>query len=121
MADITNPQVVAFANNRMRPLADAITKVQYAIDAFLIDANAEGIPALIVAGGVGNFIGDGSDVDGRPRVTGQNMADFRSAITVLQTCLETTTAIASGGVSGTGGKTPSVIISGIQVNGSPRT
>ena len=113
MADITTPQVVTFANNRTRVLADKIASLYYALTAYQNDYASQGIAALITAGGTSNFIGDGSDVDGRQRITGTQMANFKAGVDAMVTALGTTN------ITGVG--TPmSTIVNGIQVNGSPR-
>jgi hypothetical protein len=113
MADITNPQIVTFANERARTIADAIEVFSEKVDAFVADYAAQGMTALITAAGASELVADGSEADGRQRITGTKIINLRAALLQLQTALMTTA------VSGVG-STPKVIADGIQVNGSPR-
>jgi hypothetical protein len=81
MPDITDPQVVVFANNRIRPLADKLYSAYYAAKSVNQDYNAGDIGTQINTAGSGNLIADGSEVDGRTRITG---GDIYNMITLLQ-------------------------------------
>jgi hypothetical protein len=70
LAETTNPQIVAFSNTRVRPLADELFKAYNLITAFVAEYNAQGIGALITAAGASQIIADGSLTDGRSRITG---------------------------------------------------
>ena len=113
MADIVNPQVVTFANERCRVIADELERVCTHIDAWLVDYAAQGIAALITAEGASNNVADGSETDGRQRVTGTEIINLRAGLLQAQTALEVTA------VSGVG-TSVKAICDGIQVNGSPR-
>lgn len=115
MAEITNPQVVTFANERARTMADTVVRLSAQVDAWLADYTAQGIAAAITgdAAGSSSNIGDGSATDGRQRVTGSEIINFRAALLQVQTALTTTL------VSGVGA-TVKAIADGIQVNGSVR-
>ena len=113
MAEITNPQIIVFANERARTMADRVVSLSAAIDAWLSDWTAQGMSAAITAAGVAENIADGSEYDGRQRVTGTKLVNFRAALLQLQSAL-TSTAVAGVGA------TPKAIADGIQVNASPR-
>jgi len=113
MADTIDPQLGLFANNRIRPLADRITALVLAAQSFQADYAAYGINALIVASGNSNTIGDGSAADGRPRITGIQIQNFKAALDQIVTNATVTT------VPGVGA-TPANIAQAIQVNGSTR-
>lgn len=113
MADIVSPQVVHFCNERVRPMADQVERFCSMLDAWLTDYGAQGIATLIAAEGASNNVGDGSDIDGRQRVTGTEIINLRAGLLQAQTALETTL------VSGVG-TTVKAIADGIQVNGSVR-
>jgi hypothetical protein len=81
MAEITNPQVVAFANEKVRPLADAFFQVYYRAKAANQEYNANAIGSLINAAGSGNLITDGSETDGRTRIAG---GDVYNSVTFWQ-------------------------------------
>jgi hypothetical protein len=115
MADITNVQVVRFSNERARTMADAIVSLSAKVDAWLADWTAQAISAAITADSAGASanVADGSETDGRQRVTGTELTNFRAALIQVQTALTTTL------VSGVGA-TVKAIADGIQVNGSAR-
>jgi hypothetical protein len=113
MADNNNPQVILFANERARTIADLLVSTSAKVDAWIADYNAGGIGTLITAAGASENIADGSEVDGRQRITGTKVINLRAALLQLQTALTTTA------VSGVGA-TPKAIADGIQVNGSAR-
>ena len=85
MAEITNAQVVAFANNRVRPLADKLNRARNEALEVLADYNAQGIGSLINAAGDSNLIADGSAVDGRPRMSGGDIYNLVTLIDALTT------------------------------------
>ena len=115
MADITNPQIVVFSNERARVMADHLVRFSAEVDAWLTDYAAQGIAAAITgdANGASANIGDGSATDGRQRVTGTEIVNLRAGLLQVQTALTSTL------VSGVG-TTAKSIADGIQVNGSVR-
>lgn len=88
MAEISNPQVVAFSNQELRPLADLLFKAYY--KALELDQNyvANNIGTLIDAGGASNLLNDGSLTDGRTRISGGDIYNFVTLISDLITFLE---------------------------------
>lgn len=115
MADITNPQIITFANERARVISDHLVRFSAEVDAWLADYAAQGISAAITGAseGAGSNIADGSATDGRQRVTGTEIMNLKAGLLQVQTALTTTL------VSGVG-TTPKAIADGIQVNGSVR-
>jgi len=115
MADITNPQIVVFSNERARAMADHLVRFSAEVDAWLTDYAAQGIAAAITgdANGAGANIADGSATDGRQRVTGTKIINLRAGLLQAQTALTSTL------VSGVGASVKA-IADGIQVNGSTR-
>lgn len=81
MAEITNAQVVAFSNQRVRPMADKLYTAYYHAKATIADYNAGDIGTKIDAAGSSELIADGSTTDGRTRITG---GDIYNIITALQ-------------------------------------
>jgi hypothetical protein len=81
MPEITNPQVVAFANNRVRPIADKLIRARRDLQAVVEEYTDQNVGSLIDAAGDGNLIADGSATDGRPRLAG---GDIYNLITLLQ-------------------------------------
>ena len=113
MADITDPQIVAWDNQRTRTLADKLTAFIAAAQAYQADYAAYGIAAKILAAGGTNNIADGYATDGRQAITGNQVINFKAAIDQLVT---NATTVAVTGV----GATPAAVAQAIQVNGTPR-
>jgi hypothetical protein len=113
MADITDPQVILFTNQRARTIADKIVALQYALTAYQADYAAQVIANKIVAAGTTGNIADGATADGRPIITGTSILNQKAAVDAL------VTAIGATLVSGVG-SSALTINNAIQVNGSPR-
>ena len=110
MAASSNAQLNAWADNRARVIADKITQLRYAMDAYLTDYAAAGIAALITSDGAANLMGT---QDSRTPISGTQIINQKAALLQAQTAMETTL------VSGVGA-TVAAINDAIQVNGSPR-
>lgn len=67
MAANSNAQAVAFANNRVRPMADQMYRLYLTCKNFVEQWNAQGISAVIPSDA--NLIADGSASDGRAPMT----------------------------------------------------
>lgn len=78
---LNNPQVVRFANDRCRPLADSLARVRNEAIAVREDYFAQDIGSKINAGGAGNLVEDGSATDGRSPITG---GDLYNLITLIE-------------------------------------
>jgi hypothetical protein len=113
MPDITDPQVVKFANERSRVIADRIVSLQYLLTAYQADYAGQSIANKVVAAGTTGNIADGAAIDGRPIITGTSILNQKAAVDALVTAIGTTL------VSGVG-TTALAINNSIQVNGSPR-
>ena len=113
MADITDVQVVRFANERTRVLADKLEALYFELSAYRSDYAGQGISAKITAAGASGTIADGSDVDGRQRITGVSIQNLAAGLTQLQTAWDTTL------VAGVGATLKSMLDT-VQVNGTPR-
>ncbi len=105
MADITDPQVRRFANEKARVLADLATKYYYAALAFQNEWDATGMGALIPNSA--DVIVDGSATDGRTPITGANVNGLQGHVAAMVTELEANT-----------NQKLSVLLN-IEVNGSP--
>ena len=82
MADITNPEAIRFANERIRPMADALAQAYYSAKLFIDEWDANSMNTLITNTNQDTFI-DGSAVDGRHPVTGadaRRIYDVASAL-----------------------------------------
>lgn len=81
MPDITNPQVIRFVNERVRPICDKLFSVWKDSGETIQEYNSGNIGSLINDAGAGNNIADGASVDGRNILTG---GDVYNVITALQ-------------------------------------
>lgn len=70
MKENTDVQVVKFANERVRIFADLLAKTRAAGISLVEDYTAQDIGTKIDTAGAGLLIADGSDRDGRSRITG---------------------------------------------------
>lgn len=68
--EITDAQVIKFANERVRVFADLMAKSRAMAVSIVEDYNAQNIGSKINNAGAGLLISDGSEKDGRPRITG---------------------------------------------------
>ena len=114
MADIIDPLVIGWDNNRARPLCDTLTRTLAALLAYQADYAAYSIAAAVTADGATNKIGDGYAVDGRQPITGTQLQNLIAGINQVVTAWNTTL------VTGVG-TTAAAIVQGIQVNGSPHS
>jgi hypothetical protein len=116
VATITDPRVIAWSDQRARTLADATEIFVAKLLAYQADYAAQGIAALITAGGATNLVGDGSVTgpDGRQQVIGNDIgANFIAAVNQMATALNTTLVLGVG-------ITAKAQMDKVQVNGSPR-
>ena len=102
MAEITTPQVVAFANQRARVLADLLEATYETCKRFQAEWASVTVPDLP------DLIADGSATDGRKRISGAHLHGLKAAADAVVTWFET--------------GTPSRIeqVRQITVNGQPR-
>lgn len=115
MANLTDPRIIAWSDQRARTLADDVEQFTAKILAHQADYVAQGIAALITAGGGSNLVADSSVTgpDGRQQITGNSLINFKAAVDQM------VTALTSTNVTGVGSP-PKAIADGIQVNGTPR-
>lgn len=115
MANLTDPRIIGWSDQRARTLADAIERMIALVSAYQADYVAQGIAALITAGGGTNLIADSSVTgpDGRQQVTGNQVGVLKQAVDALVTALTVTTVGATG-------STIKQIVDQIQVNGTLR-
>lgn len=106
MPDNANPQAVRFSNEKARVFADALlTSIQTA-RAFKSDYDANSMDTLYP--NTTDMIADGSDLDGRSRITNQVVRALYAAATDLLTW------------AGTGTPTREARLRAIAVQGGPR-
>lgn len=88
MPDITNPQAIKFANEKIRPLADAYAQLYYAVKAAGQQYTAGNLSAVFTA--TNDLIADGSATDGRLPITSNQVRGFITQMGALLTDLEAT-------------------------------
>lgn len=115
MANITDNRVITWSDQRARTIADSLVQLYNKLLAYQTDWAAQGINALIVAGGNTNLIGDSSvtATDGRQQVTGLTEQNLIACINQIVVAMGTTN------VAGVG-TPPTTTLNLIQVNGSSR-
>jgi hypothetical protein len=105
--DITNPQIVKFANEKARVLADAADSFYSTCKRFQQEW-AAAVAAGVTFPATADLLADGSDVDGRKRVTANQLQGLKSLADAMVTWFET------------GAPTRIAQIQAISVNGTPR-
>ena len=103
---LSNPQVVMIANANLRPIADEIVRLSYAVNGYLAMLQAQGISAILAAGTQTDLIADGAPQDGRPPLTVAQMAAFNAEVQAVATAIGTTQVVQQA--------------LAIQINGIPR-
>jgi hypothetical protein len=83
MADNTNPQAVKFANEKGRAYADAMLSAILTAREFKAQYDANTLDNIYPADA--NNVADGSETDGRPRVTNNGIRALYTAATDILT------------------------------------
>ena len=83
----TNPQAIAIANTKIRPLCDRLGQLYNLTKALQAEAAAENWGALF-AGGAGNTLVDGSETDGRTPITDADVVAVNTLVTAYITFME---------------------------------
>lgn len=86
MADNTNPQVVKFANEQARHVCDLWASFYNAAKVFQTVWAGQNLTSLVPA--TADFIADGSDVDGRGRVTNNQLNSLKTIVDAFVTDAE---------------------------------
>lgn len=84
---LDNPQLVAFANENLRPLANLLQQLSQALTPTMEEYAAKNLGTVIDAGGAGNLIVDGSATDGRTPCTGGDVYNLVTLVQDLQAFL----------------------------------
>lgn len=80
----TSPQLKAFSNEKARPLADTLYAMYFELVSFQDEYNSKNIGTEINNLGAGNTVDDGSDVDGRTRITGGDLFLLKTIVDDLK-------------------------------------
>lgn len=116
MAAITNAQVVKWANERARPIADVIERLFYLGQAYANDYVAQNINQLMQGNANGDQIDDGSIPGGE--FQGGGPADGRQIITKGQLNQLQSAMVAINAALVAGSPSPKQVADQIEVNGS---
>lgn len=84
---LENPQLIAFANENLRPLANALVDLNQRLIPTMEEYEAKNLGTIISDGGAGELIVDGSAQDGRTPVTGGDVFNLITLVTDLQAFL----------------------------------
>lgn len=87
MPDITNPQLVTFANERMRVFADALEQVYQTAKRFQQEWTALAAPPPNTV----DLFADGSERDGRKRASGAHATALKNVADLIVAWFETGT------------------------------
>lgn len=79
---ITNTEVITFANDTVRPMAEKLRALKYEIDAAITKYNG-GIGAVCVADMAG-LVEDGREGEGVSRLTGNDIVGLVAQMTTIQ-------------------------------------
>lgn len=90
MPDITNPQIVRFANEKARVLADAADSFYQTCLRFQQEW-AAAVAAGVTFPSTTDLVADGSDVDGRKRVTANQLQGLKTLADSMVTYFQTGT------------------------------
>jgi hypothetical protein len=88
----SSPQAVAFANNRIRPAADALYSIYLTAQKVTQEWNGQTVSAVIPNDA--NLLVDGSAVDGRPPMTNAQATNIITRLGEILTLLDGTGALA---------------------------
>lgn len=87
MADITNPQAVHFANEKVRVFVEVLLSAAQTAEVF--DEMYAALAGDTLFPNTADLIADGSEVDGRPRIQAQQVRAIRTIAQDLATWLAT--------------------------------
>jgi len=90
MSDIINPQVVRFCNEKVRTTSDRIISAIRTMRQFVSDYDADGIGPLVAGDQTlsQSTIADNSDQDGRTRLLGYDVDNFKGKVVALLALLD---------------------------------
>lgn len=84
--DITNPQSVKFCNENARVISDMMAKLDRTCDQFLLNVVRD-FESTTADNQDGDFVGDGSESDGRNRITKANISQLKFVVEQVKGCL----------------------------------
>jgi hypothetical protein len=85
---LDNAQLKDFCNSDLRQLADVLLKAKIKIDTASAVYLQRNLGTIINDGGSSNFVIDGSQEDGRTKVTGGDVYNIITLLTGIKTFLE---------------------------------
>lgn len=99
MADITDPQIVTFSNEKVRPAADRYAQLYWFSKIILIEYSASGIEAALAALNNSDVIIDGSETDGRTPITVGMIEGMMANLQLLVNDLEANSDVKLNGLT----------------------
>jgi imidazole glycerol phosphate synthase subunit HisF len=84
----TDPQVIAFANTRVRPFADRMFSAWLEAIALVEEFDSGDIATQVEAAGAGEILVDGSATDGRTQITGGDIYNLVNVAIALKAFVE---------------------------------
>jgi hypothetical protein len=89
-SDLTDAQLIAFANEYLRTFADQIVRIDQNLPVIVATYNSRNLGSIINAGGASNTLADGSAQNGRTTRTGGDVYNIITLIQDLKTFLDVT-------------------------------
>jgi len=89
----SNPQLVRFCNQTIRPLADDVTRLARDVTGLIAVVQAQGLLPILLAADQTAIIDDGSTQDGRPPMTVSQLVAFLAECQKVHSAIDTTTAV----------------------------
>ena len=89
----SDPQIVRFCNERIRPLADDVTRLSMDVSYIAAVVQAQGILAKLQSADQSAVIDDGAAQDGRPTLTVGQTVNFLLECDKAHNALDATTAV----------------------------
>jgi hypothetical protein len=84
MPEISNPQLKDYCNGSLRVIADKLAEIDRDIAVIQEEYHAKNLGTVINDAGSSNLIADGSETDGRTRLTGGDVYNMVTLLSDLQ-------------------------------------
>ncbi len=78
--DVTSKQVILFCGEKLRPLANILWEACFKARAFLEDYKVAGIDDILAKTADDSIVADGSDQDGRNRISAADIRNTRKLL-----------------------------------------
>ncbi len=88
MAEINDPQLARFCNEKIRPLANALWESYFRSDALVEDYDVVGIDTILGKAADEDLVADGSESDGRTRISAQDVRNMHKLLDEFKNFLD---------------------------------